>query len=411
MTLVSGSATSSLDSALSVGTHTITAVFTDSDGDFSGSTSSNFTQTVNTAGSSTAVSSSLTPSVYGQGVTFTATVSAVSPGAGTPAGTVQFKVNGNNYGSAVTLVSGSANSSLDSALSVGTHTITAVFTDSDGDFSGSTSSNFTQTVNAATLTVTPDNKAMLAGTTVPALTYQVSGFVNGQNSSVLTGAPNVTTTATNTSVVGDYPITATQGTLAAANYTFSFVTGWMTVADIRVMFGSQSYSIANVASLGRDLPWKISGIELVFGTQISGSASVTVTETGTNTGVATGGTSFVPYGVGGTAVQWQINSPITNGHYKVAFSGMALTNAAHATDAAINALFGNLTENFSDLYGNVNGDGVVNASDYTLAYNAMLAYNQNSANYNSFADVLGDGKNDQTDVNTVRSLIGSRLQN
>ena len=209
VTLVSGSANSSLDSALSVGTHTITAVFTDSDGDFSGSTSSNFTQTVNTAGSSTAVSSSLTPSVYGQGVTFTATVSAVSPGAGTPAGTVQFKVDGNNYGSAVTLVSGSANSSLDSALSVGTHTITAVFTDSDGDFSGSTSSNFTQTVNTAssstavsssltpsvfgqgvTFTATVSAVSPGAGTPAGTVQFKVNGSNYGSAVTLVSGSAN-----------------------------------------------------------------------------------------------------------------------------------------------------------------------------------------------------------------------------
>src|SRR5207253_7996640 len=58
---------------------------------FTASTSANLTQTVNQAGTTTAVSSSVNPSVFGQSVTFTATVSAVAPGAGTATGTVTFK--------------------------------------------------------------------------------------------------------------------------------------------------------------------------------------------------------------------------------------------------------------------------------------------------------------------------------
>jgi hypothetical protein len=46
---------------------------------------------------------------------------------------------------------------------------------------------------------------------------------------VVTGAPSITTTATQTSPVGTYPITPTIGTLAAANYTFTFVPGVLTV--------------------------------------------------------------------------------------------------------------------------------------------------------------------------------------
>src|SRR5439155_400115 len=75
--------------ALSVASHTITASY-GGDGNFTTSTSSAVSQTVNKAASSTSLTSSANPSVYGQSVTFTATVSATSPGAGTPTGTVTF---------------------------------------------------------------------------------------------------------------------------------------------------------------------------------------------------------------------------------------------------------------------------------------------------------------------------------
>src|ERR1043166_1060934 len=81
--------------ALSVGNHTITAAY-GGDGNFntSDSTATPVTQTVNQASTTTAVSSSVNPSVFGQSVTFTGTVSVVSPGAGPRTGTLAFSVDG-----------------------------------------------------------------------------------------------------------------------------------------------------------------------------------------------------------------------------------------------------------------------------------------------------------------------------
>jgi Ca2+-binding RTX toxin-like protein len=70
---------------------------------------------------------------------------------------------------------------------------------------------------------------MVAGSAVPPLTASYSGFVNGDNSSVLSGAPSLSTTATPASPPGAYPISVAQGTLSAANYTFTFVAGTLTV--------------------------------------------------------------------------------------------------------------------------------------------------------------------------------------
>ncbi|SPE28736.1 exported hypothetical protein [Candidatus Sulfotelmatomonas gaucii] len=64
------------------------------------------------------------------------------------------------------------------------------------------------------------------------LTFSLSGYVNGDataNPPVVTGAPVLTTTATSTSNAGSYPITITTGTLAAANYSFLFVPGTVTI--------------------------------------------------------------------------------------------------------------------------------------------------------------------------------------
>jgi hypothetical protein len=73
-----------ITSSLGVGTHAITASYAGG-GTFTGSTSTALLQTVNRAATATAVASSPNPSVFGQPVTFTATVSVAPPGAGTPA--------------------------------------------------------------------------------------------------------------------------------------------------------------------------------------------------------------------------------------------------------------------------------------------------------------------------------------
>ena len=90
-------------------------------------------------GTSTVVISSLNPSITGQAVTFTATVSGT-----TPTGTVQFRDGVNNLGVPVAL-SGGAASYTTSTLNVGTHSITAYY-DGDASFDFSTSPALSQVV-------------------------------------------------------------------------------------------------------------------------------------------------------------------------------------------------------------------------------------------------------------------------
>jgi len=146
LNLVGGTATSAA-LATSVGSHSITAVYSGNT-NFIASTGA-LTETVNNAASAVALISSVNPSVFGEPVTFTATVVAVAPGAGTPGGTVQFKVDGVNFGPVVTLVGGTATSTILTA-GVGIHTTTAVYS-GDSSFVGSTGA-FNQTVNKALTT-------------------------------------------------------------------------------------------------------------------------------------------------------------------------------------------------------------------------------------------------------------------
>jgi hypothetical protein len=80
--------------------------------------------TVEPAATMMALISNLNPSTYQQPVTFTATVSAVSPGAGAPSGTVSWS---SNTGCAATPVSSGTAHCTTSSLQVGTDTITATY--------------------------------------------------------------------------------------------------------------------------------------------------------------------------------------------------------------------------------------------------------------------------------------------
>jgi subtilase family serine protease len=92
--------------------------------------------TITPASSANAVSSSANPAPTGSNVIFTATLTAVFPGSGTPTGTVQFFADSASLGSPVALVSGVASIST-SSLSLGMHTISNLYL-GDGNFLGST---------------------------------------------------------------------------------------------------------------------------------------------------------------------------------------------------------------------------------------------------------------------------------
>jgi hypothetical protein len=135
--------------------HTITGTYP-ADSVHSGNTAS-APLTVNKADTTTSVISSLNPSTQGQAVTFTATVGAVSPGAGTPTGTVTFEDGGVALaGSSIVNLSGGTASFTTTALMTGTQqAITAVYSgdsnfNATGSDAGSTANTLTQAVAMCT---------------------------------------------------------------------------------------------------------------------------------------------------------------------------------------------------------------------------------------------------------------------
>jgi hypothetical protein len=139
-TLSGGSASFTI-STLKAGSNAVTAVYA-GDSNFAGSTSKALSQVVSKATTTTALTSSVNPSNFGQSVTFTATVTPQF--SGTPTGKVSF-YDGTTLLKSVVL-SGGAAKFLTSKLASGTHTITATYNGSTS-FTGSSSAPLTQTVN------------------------------------------------------------------------------------------------------------------------------------------------------------------------------------------------------------------------------------------------------------------------
>jgi Bacterial Ig-like domain (group 3) len=168
--------TANFSTALSLGNHSIAAVYS-GDVNFKTSFSSAISQNVNNAPSSVTLTSSANPSVFGQSVTFTAQVAAAAPGTGTPTGSVTF-LDGTTELGTIALTAGSASLST-SALTRGTHSITAKYS-GDADFGTSTSAVTGQNVNQANTQtiVTASPSASMLGQSMT-FTAQVSAAAPG----------------------------------------------------------------------------------------------------------------------------------------------------------------------------------------------------------------------------------------
>ena len=118
---------------------------------------------------STGLASSVNPSVVGQSVTYTATVTASAaagqdPVPSNPTGKVTFKDSGTTICSNVTVVPSTTSVSVSSAtctpptyVVASSHPITATYANTDGNFSGGSSSTLTQVINPSATTTSLTN--------------------------------------------------------------------------------------------------------------------------------------------------------------------------------------------------------------------------------------------------------------
>ncbi len=216
---LSGGVATLTTSTLSNGTHPISAVYAAA-GSFSGSTSNTVNQVVAQFTTTTVLTSSVNPSVPGQSVTFTATVSASS---GAATGTVTFNDGSTAIGTG-TIGTGGVATLTTSTLALGTHPITAVY-GGTAAVGGSTSNTVNQVV------------ALLSSTTT--LTSSANPSAPGQ---AVTFTATVTSTGTPTGTVtfSDGSTGLGTGTLAAGKATLTTSTLALGTHPITAVYGGSS---------------------------------------------------------------------------------------------------------------------------------------------------------------------------
>jgi len=200
--------------------------------------------------STTTVTASPATSVSGQSVTFTATV---TPQAGspitTPTGSVQFEIDGSDFGSPVPLVDGSATSAAVSSLSVATHAISADYTSNSADFIGSTggtsttveSLNPTNLQSVVSAAETSGGTVTLAATTTGTLTSMlgtVSNLPSSTSGTIIVDLSSNTTYQQQDSGGNTIPIVASAP--SGTTLTILCSTGNATVYDLQASGGNVS---------------------------------------------------------------------------------------------------------------------------------------------------------------------------
>ncbi len=215
-------------------------------------------------------------------------------------------------------------------LAAGSQTLSVTFTPTDTTDYTTATQTVSLTVNKAVVTVTANNASRTYGTANPTFTPSYSGFVNGDTQSVLSGTPSLTTTATPSSAAGTYTITSAAGTLSAANYSFTYVNGTLTVgqAVLTVTANNQTKIYGQTLTLGTSA-FTTSG--LVNGDTIS---SVTLTSTGAAAGASVSGSPYaiVPSAATGTFTASNYSISYVNGTLTV---NQATPTITWATPAAI----------------------------------------------------------------------------
>ena len=181
----------------------------------------------------------------------------------------------------------------------------------------------------AALTIAADDKEREEGEENPTLTATYTGFVNGENKSVLTTLPTLKTTATKESTPGDYPITASGA--EAANYAITYMDGTLTVhpkgssflipsgdeygRTIRVVRNDTGKEIPNVATLtymNNKTSLRIDKVTIDAPADASASNPVSVSIYIPNTLRDEASVDQKVYGVGSDIIVTDVNVPVTD---------------------------------------------------------------------------------------------------
>lgn len=159
---------------------------------------------------------------------------------------------------------------------VGSYSIVAVNSVVDNNYDVFVIGTGTYTVTPAPLTVTADDLTKLVDDPNPPLTFSYSAFANGEDESVLTSLPTISTTAITSSPAGTYPIALTGG--GADNYDLTLVDATMTVSAGIPLTVTADPQTKNYGNSDPSITYQITSGALMGGDMIAGNLSRVVGE-------------------------------------------------------------------------------------------------------------------------------------
>ncbi len=241
-----------------------------------------------------------------------------------------------------------------------------------------TSVNGSYNIGKVSLTVAADNKGKsYDGAAFTTFTSTITGFVTGENSSVVSGTPGYSGTAVGAVNAGSYTITPTLGTLSATNYNFnSFNNGALTISKAAVTATGGSGTATYDGTTKSPSACVVTGIYKGDLTCANTPSSV-----GPNAGTTaivpqvsgTGLTNFEITSVNGTAV---INAAATTTVITCPTTGVTFNGAAQTPCSATVTGANGLNEAVAVTYANNVNAGTATAN---AAYTASTNYAASTA--------------------------------
>ena len=255
-------------------------------------------------------------------------------------------VNGDNAGLSLTY-----NKTVKDA---GTYTATAAISNENYVLTGTTTQSFS--IDKATLTAKADSQSITYGDAAPAYTVTFTGFVNGEDESVINTKPSARSSYAQFNNVGQYTITVGRG--SDNNYKFVFQTGTLTVEQKEVTVAFDRYE------------------GLVYNGQVRAiSAAVSGTVNGDNAGLSLSYNKTVK-----DAGEYTATAAISNGNYVLTgpttqnFSIGKATLTATADDKSIT--YGDAVPEYTVTYtGFVNGESMSVIDSLATADSSYVQFN------------------------------------
>ena len=283
------------------------------------------------------------------------------------------------------------------------------------------------TVTKAQLTATADNQTRLYGQTNPTFSETITGFVNGDSSSIVTGSASGSSTANALTGVGSYAINGSTAGLGVNNNNYTFVAsnGTLTIDKAHLTVtadGGKSmvYGSSALPTLTDTISGFVNG-ENATSAGVTGAAALSSDATAYN-GTAHSGSNAGTYTI--YAAASNLNAANYDFTYANAVGGLTVTKAqlavaANNQTATVGAADPALTYSYTGL---VNGDSTANFSgaldraagsvvgDYVIAQNTLAANgNYTLASYNpavlsiNAAPVVATSLLDQISVQLIQT--------